>query len=104
MATTVAHRGEVRGAITTARAVPSKVPAQSMLFQAQREPNTLPSQAQASHPREPHAKKPALVAQPAPAEQPTPVVQLAPAEQPTPVVQPVPAEQPTPVVHHVPAG
>ena len=95
MATTVTHLGEVRGAITTARAMPSKVPAQAMLFQARREPNTLPSRAQASHPSVPHAKQSTPVVQPAPAEQSTLVVQPAPAEQPTPVVHHVPAEQPT---------
>ena len=47
MATTVATHGEVLGAIPTARAVPSrahgtKVTAQAMSLQAQREPNALP--------------------------------------------------------------
>ena len=70
---------------------------QAMSLQAQREPNALPSLAQASHPRVPHAEQPTLVAQPAPTKQPTFVVQPTPAEQLTLVALPAPAEQPTPV-------
>ena len=88
VATTVATHDEVHGA---------KATAQAMLLQAQREPNALPSRAQALHPRVPHAKQPTTVAQPASAEQPTFVVQHAPAKKPTPVAQPTPAEEPTPV-------
>ncbi|KAM1205493.1 hypothetical protein ACFX2F_006328 [Malus domestica] len=94
VATLVATRGEVHGAFSTARAVPSKAhgtkaTAQAMSFQAQRELNALPSRAQASHPCASHSKQPTLVAQPAP------VVQSAPAKQPAPMAQPAPAEQPT---------
>ena len=46
-----------------------------MLFQAQREPNELPSRAQASHPRVPYAiEQPTPVAQPALVARSTPVV------------------------------
>ena len=67
MATT---HGEVHGATTTSQAVPFKQ-AQALAepacaAQTQREPNVLSSQAQASHPRVPHAEQPTPVAQPAP--------------------------------------
>ncbi|KAM1268110.1 hypothetical protein ACFX2G_000452 [Malus domestica] len=82
VATSVATRGEVHDAFTTARPVPSKAhgikaTAQPMSLQAQRELNALPSRAQASHPcvshfeQLAHTEQPTLVAQPAPAEQPT---------------------------------
>ncbi|KAM1219614.1 hypothetical protein ACFX2G_047662 [Malus domestica] len=79
VATTVTTtRGEVYGTATTARAVPSKaqdtkVMAQAMSLQAQRELNALPSQAKALHPCASHSEQhvsieqPTLVAQPAPA-------------------------------------
>ncbi|KAM1991511.1 hypothetical protein ACFX15_032634 [Malus domestica] len=73
VATSVATRGEVHGAFTTARAVPSKA-------------HDTKATAQVPAP----AKQPALVTQPAPDEQPTPVVQPASVEQPTPVAQPAP--------------
>ncbi|KAM1702566.1 hypothetical protein ACFXTN_025692 [Malus domestica] len=65
VATLVATRGEVHGAFTTARAVPSKVQGtkattQAMSLQAQRELNALPSQAQASHLCASHSEQPAL--------------------------------------------
>ena len=83
---------------TMAKAVPSKAhdtkaTAQAMSLQAQREPNALPSRAQASHARVPHAEQPTHVAQLAPSEQLTLVVQPASAEQPTLVAQPAPTEQ-----------
>ncbi|KAM1980396.1 hypothetical protein ACFX15_037019 [Malus domestica] len=81
-ATMVAICGEVHGVTTTARAVPSKAhdtkaTTQAMSFQAQREPNALPSRALASHPRAPHTEQPTLVAQPPPMAQPAPAAQLA---------------------------
>ncbi|KAM2377203.1 hypothetical protein ACFX1X_043839 [Malus domestica] len=113
VATLVVTRGEVHGAFTTARAVPSKAHGtkamtQAMSLQAQREFNALPSQAQVSHLCASHSEQPAPdeqptpVVQPDPYEQPTPVVQPAPDEQPTLVAQPAPDEQPTPMVQPAP--
>ncbi|KAM1032446.1 hypothetical protein ACFX2C_036111 [Malus domestica] len=85
MATSVATRGEVHGAFTTARAVPSKFTW---------------TKAQASHSHAPRIEQPApviqpaLVAQPAPVIQPALVAQPAPTIQPAPVIQPAPAAQP----------
>ncbi|KAM1602465.1 hypothetical protein PS1_029634 [Malus domestica] len=104
VATSLATRGEVHGAFTTARAVPSKAhgtkaTTQAMSLQAQRELNALPSQAQASHLCASHseqptlAAQPTLVAQPAPDGQPTPVVQPASTEQLTLAAQPASTEQ-----------
>ncbi|KAM1353165.1 hypothetical protein ACFX2H_032681 [Malus domestica] len=113
VATSVATRGEVHGAFTTARAVPSK--AHGTKATAQVEPSKFArARAQASHSHALHTKQPApakqpalakqptLVTQPAPDEQPTPVVQPASVEQPTPVVQPASVEQPTPVAQPAP--
>ncbi|KAM2941107.1 hypothetical protein COP2_030379 [Malus domestica] len=100
VATSVATRGEVHGAFTTARAVPSK--AHGTKATAQVVPSKFArARAQASHSLASHtkqptpAKQPALAAQPAPAKQPALVTQPAPDEQPTPVAQPAPVEQPT---------
>ncbi|KAM2215189.1 hypothetical protein ACFX1X_022355 [Malus domestica] len=78
VATSVATRGEVHGAYTTARAVPSKA-------------HSIKATAQVPAP----AKQPALMTQPAPDEQPTPVIQPAPAKQLALVTQPTPVKQPT---------
>ncbi|KAM0968314.1 hypothetical protein ACFX2A_016981 [Malus domestica] len=93
VATSVATRGEVHGAFTTARAVPSKAHGTKTTIQAVPSKFTW-TQAQASHSHAPRIEQPAPVIQPAPVEQPTPVAQPAPAKQPTSVAQPAPAKQP----------
>ncbi|KAM1100311.1 hypothetical protein ACFX2B_006723 [Malus domestica] len=119
MVTSVAIRGEVHEAFTTARAVPSKAHGTKTTTQAVPSKFTW-TQAQASHSHAPcveqpasveqpspvaqpaSAKQPALVTQPAPDEQPTPMVQPASVEQPTLVAQPAPAKQPAFVTQPAP--
>ncbi|KAM0973797.1 hypothetical protein ACFX2C_017076 [Malus domestica] len=79
----VSTMGTTAAVTTTTRAVPSRQ-AQVKSLHGQREPNTLPSPAQTSHPCASHAEQPTLVAQPAP------VAQHTPDEQPTLVAQPAP--------------
>ncbi|KAM2511571.1 hypothetical protein COP2_036698 [Malus domestica] len=118
VATSVATRGEVHGAFTTARAVPSK--AHDTKATAQVPSKFAWARAQASHSLASHskqsppakqptlaaqpapAKQPALAAQPAPTKQPALVTQPASVEQPTPVAQPASVEQPTPVAQPAP--
>ncbi|KAM2194544.1 hypothetical protein ACFX1R_028667 [Malus domestica] len=95
MATSVATRGEVHGAFTTARAVPSKAHGTKTTIQAVPSKFTW-TQAQASHSHAPR------IEQPAPVEQPTPVTQPAPAKQPASVAQPAPAKQPALVTQPAP--
>ncbi|KAM1225196.1 hypothetical protein ACFX2G_044942 [Malus domestica] len=99
VATSVATRGEVHGAFTTARAVPSKAHGTKTTIQAVPSKFTW-TQAQASHSHAPRIEQPASVIQPAPVKQPTLTAQPAPAEQPALVTQPAPDEQPTPVAQH----
>ncbi|KAM1081494.1 hypothetical protein ACFX2B_015795 [Malus domestica] len=85
VATSVATRGEVHGAFTTAQAVPSKVHGTKATTQV------VPSKfarawAQASHSLASHTK------QPAPAKQPALAAQPAPAKQHALVTQPAPNE------------
>ncbi|KAM1864936.1 hypothetical protein ACFX14_005084 [Malus domestica] len=69
VASSVATRGEVHGAFTTARAMPSK--AHSTKATAQVVPSKFAwARAQASHSHASHIKQLALAAQPAPAKQP----------------------------------
>ncbi|KAM1404692.1 hypothetical protein ACFX2I_013154 [Malus domestica] len=78
VATSVATRGEVHGAFTTARAMPSKAHGTKTTIQAVPSKFTW-TQAQASHSHAPRIEQPAPVIQPALVAQPAPVIQPAPA-------------------------